>query len=525
MQNRASTAAGASRLAQVTHRIVQLGTVALICAASTLDAASARAQQVEVTLTIQTLGWSDCTDLADPPDIYHRVFIDGVQHVSPPSTSNFSFDTGLDIQFSQSVDFSKGTIPIQVIQQDDDDQPWPFDNDDDTCKISTNGSTLELQLNMATCVISGEANGNCGATITIEDNSIDMHFAFKVEVQEPAAAPGLNVRCIHDPIWPQPGDTVTISAESLDGALAPRIANAVEIWVTSRAAPAISTPGTMANFVIPAAAGDSFQYGCRVVQGANVAWTGWRTVAVGAPPALVDGFDGRIPVMFTGPRPSSLDFVFYHDHASYPAHTAPAFLNDVRSVIHDTFQTDEIFLKNQHAMNFWIAPNGGNADDGCEMDVSGEAAWEDNRTVLHTDNIRDCSLRDDRVATGNANAPLTIKHEVGHVPFGLADEYCCDGGYFQTPLFSNLYFERDQDSTIFPGCIQDAVKVGRAENACRAFEETVDWWFDTEWWTSDPGDTTPGFNNDDLMNDNGPRQILDTRQMDFVFGACTSAGC
>ena len=27
----------------------------------------------------------------------------------------------------------------------------------------------------------------------------------------------------------------------------------------------------------------------------------------------------------------------------------------------------------------------------------------------------------------------TVLHETGHSPFGLADEYCCDGGYFENP--------------------------------------------------------------------------------------------
>ena len=55
-----------------------------------------------------------------------------------------------------------------------------------------------------------------------------MHF--KAEVFEPPAAPGVLVRCTHRPIWPQPGDTVTITAESLDDNLGQRLAPTIEIW-------------------------------------------------------------------------------------------------------------------------------------------------------------------------------------------------------------------------------------------------------------------------------------------------------
>ena len=30
-------------------------------------------------------------------------------------------------------------------------------------------------------------------------------------------------------------------------------------------------------------------------------------------------------------------------------------------------------------------------------------------------------------------------HETGHSPFGLLDEYCCDGGYWQADDLPNVY--------------------------------------------------------------------------------------
>ena len=49
--------------------------------------------------------------------------------------------------------------------------------------------------------------------------------------------------------------------------------------------------------------------------------------------------------------------------------------------------------------------------------------------MFHTDNFRDCAPGGERVFSTEPGSFGTILHESGHRPFGLADEYCCDGGY------------------------------------------------------------------------------------------------
>ena len=64
---------------------------------------------------------------------------------------------------------------------------------------------------------------SCGTPIDFHPSPSDTKNAdviFRVGMEEPASAAGLNVRCINSPIWPQAADTVTITANALDNNLA-----------------------------------------------------------------------------------------------------------------------------------------------------------------------------------------------------------------------------------------------------------------------------------------------------------------
>ena len=74
--------------------------------------------------------------------------------------------------------------------------------------------------------------------------------------------------------------------------------------------------------------------------------------------------------------------------------------------------------------------------------------FADAGAIVHRDaSIRDCAPGGDRFFTGDAThmdgglLGRVFLHETGHRPFGLADEYCCDGGYFQADPFPNVYEE------------------------------------------------------------------------------------
>ena len=48
---------------------------------------------------------------------------------------------------------------------------------------------------------------------------------------------------------------------------------------------------------------------------------------------------------------------------------------------------------------------------------------------MHKDDFRDCAPGGQRLFSSEPTSIGTVLHETGHRPFGLADEYCCDGGY------------------------------------------------------------------------------------------------
>jgi hypothetical protein len=488
------------RIAQLNRRQRALGIGLLLMAAVLPRAASA--QEVTVRVKIEHSDWFNCDDgpLGGPPEIYFAVTIDGnrLQNRDNQIFVNISPFT-VDQEFSQRVDISRGTIPI-VIEQWDADSGVTFG--DDQCNISATGDEIDLLLDLTACTVSGEVSGICDVTLASPTRE---SFQFSVRVEEPASAPDLNVRCIHNPIWPQPGDPVTIRAQSLDGRLAPRLADTVEIWVDNQTAPALTAPGMEHTFTAGPFTGETFTYGCRIVDDGLEAWTGWRTVAVGTS-SLTEAYRGRIPILYTGPRPSRLDMVFYADRDSYMGSNDPQFLNDVGNAITMSYFTEDVFLVNQDKMNYWLAEDTGTADPDCEIEAP-QKSWEDAGIIFHTDDFRDCNPGG--VFSSEPASFRTILHETGHRPFGLADEYPPDGGYFQTEIFPNVY------ST---GCAEDAVNVGRTAGDCRSFEEEVPWWFNRIWFTSDPA-------SDDLMVDRGTRRALDNRRIHWLFDVCRGSGC
>ncbi len=463
------------------------------------------AQQVVVRVLIENASFAGCDDglFGGPPEIYWRVTIDGneLNNRNAAIESNFS-PFSLEREFSQSVDFASNSVNIQIEQRDRDGF---LTGDDDVCDISPVGNELDFSLDLAACTVTGEVNGKCGDQL-----EGDGQFHFRVSVKEPTSAPGLQTSCIHSPIWPQPGDTVTITAKSLDDALGSRLADSIEIWFEDRDAPVVGAGGFTQTFTSTSLVSPSFNYGCRVLDDGMAAWTGWRTVAVGTS-ELTDSYNGRIPIIYSGPRSSSLDFVFYADQGTYNGSADPQFITNVETAISNSYFTDVLYIQNQDKMNYWLAQEtaeAGNGFPGCNQSAP-QKAWEDAAVIFHTDSFRDCAV--DGTFTSEPTSFGTILHETGHRPFGLADEYCCDGGYFQTDEFPNLWDDGDD-------CAPDAPNLGKMPSDCRSFLEDVPWWFDDRWWTTDPA-------NNDLMVDQGPRQPHDSRRMNWLFDVCRGAGC
>ncbi len=180
------------------------------------------------------------------------------------------------------------------------------------------------------------------------------------------------------------------------------------------------------------------------------------------------------------------------------------FLRDAGTII-NAFYGEKIFLDNQDKLNFWIAQDMGTV--GGYMPITQKcnntppANWAtaytfaDDGAIVHRSGIRDCSAGG--TSSGNVTrADLGIiarifVHESGHAAFGLADEYCCDGGYWQDPFLRNLFSNLSD-------CNTNSVGTG---NACGSF---VDNRGNTRY-TSDP-------DANHLMGaDNGHSRPLDQR--------------
>jgi hypothetical protein len=491
----------------------------------------AHAIDVKVRVTIERVRALTDFEGGGEADFYAVVTIDGQEFENKDDAIDDDDDISPNWEFSRSVDVARGSIPV-VIRIFDEDGIFRLD-DDEADLIEGPARGLGLTVTLAPCnvrltdpdqTVSGPGivfdgpEGSCGTRIFAGGFGADSAaIEFRIVVEEPPSAPGLRVDCLHSPIWPQPTDMVTITANARDGALAPRVADNIEIWVNDRTAPARSAGGvTLAHTVGPFPAG-SFSYGCRVVDDGVPVFTGWRVVSVGSP-AL-----GRaVPVLFTGPLASRIDLVFIPDSASYPAGATDAtFLADVRNVI-QAYYSEDIYLTNQDKVNFWVAQDTGTARNDCSSETPDN--WDDDYTfaetgaVMHRDGtIRDCAPGGEQFFSGDATRldggrlGRVFLHETGHRPFGLADEYCCDGGYYQSEPFPNVYSEPED-------CADDAPGLGRTAAACREFEEDGFWFFDSDWSVSDPA-------TNDLMVDNLTAQGADARRMNWMFGQCAAAGC
>jgi hypothetical protein len=197
-----------------------------------------------------------------------------------------------------------------------------------------------------------------------------------------------------------------------------------------------------------------------------------------------------------------------------------------------------VFLERQHQLNFYLAMDPGDAGeyDGMTGDCPHVApanfgtdyTFAEAAGIIHTKPIRSCAIGGLRLFSTkppvllSGTARRVTVHEVGHVPFGLADEYCnkragalgtgCDGGYgFPTAFFPNVF----DDNSPVP-CAQDAMDEGVDPTLCA--EEWIDDKGNGPFSTYDPV-------RNDLMSDQGGARFLDRRRIEGVFDHCPMGGC
>jgi hypothetical protein len=473
-------------------------------------------------------------------DFYTKVTIDGKSFQSSTIDNDNNISPS-DWVFSHEVPLSTGSVPVTIELWDSDD------NDDDhydfTRGESPPSSDLDLNVNLAPCSIDSNSyirpagtgydqdsfTGACDVSLVADGWSPRTGVTFKIEVSEPPYGPDLGLRCLHTPLWPQPGQTVTIKAEALDGNTALKQADNIEIYVDTKNAPQVSTKTSSHTVTHTPSSTEQFFYGCRVKDNGLSVFTGWRVVQIGQPAT------GRaVPIIYTGPSSNRLDIVFIPDKDDYTGAQDPQFVNAVTTAIRDGYyggdssirNAGRLFLENQDAFNFWIALDSADTDGSC--DIEPPANWGSEYTfanagaLFHSAYPRDCGEVGRRIFSTNPNTqpPLnpnrTLLHETGHIPFGLADEYCCDGGYAYVTPHPNVWFSE-------ASCLNNDPLANAAPDACQQITHPITGNVVAGKYRVDPASTY----FDDLMTSRGgitPRPA-DERRINWLFEQCRSAGC
>ncbi len=467
-----------------------------------------------VTVAIERVEQLECVDdgvfgCFSPADFYAKVRINGS---APVETAVELNDNVIAPNWVITEDVSgNGTIPIKI-------ELWDSDGflagDDDPVDIDNGtGRVLDLDLNLATCRISRDANGNCGQQIRRRGFSDDRaEIRFRITAEEPVAAQDLMVRCLHSRIWPQPGQNVAITAEALTGsgtALSRESVDRIEIWVNNGSTPARVRTNRSSTTHNLTATGSELSYGCRIVDNGQAVFSGWRSVMVGQP-----GGNQPVPVLLAaGSVDQAIDLVFYADDKDYSSASSATFISDVRTAIRN-YYVEEMYLRNQQRVNFWVAqrqatvpriPNFFDLNPGQCIQFSKKEPFADANVILHRERFRDCAPGGS--FTSEASNGRVLRHETGHSPFGLADEYCCDGGYFQSNPFPNVYRNESQ-------CREDAPNYGKSSDDCRLIDGAFP---RGNWFVADA--------RNNLMNGGTLIEGATKRRMEFVFNECEAGRC
>jgi hypothetical protein len=522
-------------------------TLASLIALSLFFVSDVQAEQL-VTVRVQIVNVANtiCDDgLLGPGDIFFKVTADGItkNNKGVNDIEANLVDLGChdwnDLtnprEFSWDVDLSKGTIPIRIEAWDNDEGEFAG-GDDDVCPLlAPTKDYLDISLNLSTCKITGDAIGDCGQRITITGD--DSCIAFKIDVTDPAHAPGLNVRCLHDPIWPDPGQEVTITAEALDddaNLITKGKVDNIEIWIDDKTKPYATTVPSGVNTTsvkyTPPSGAEQITYGCRVLDEGQRVFTGWRVVQIGQPKK------GRaVPILYTGPRASRVDIVFIANDDDFTGGNDPQFLPIVHNLIRDGYYAGasqtrnggRLFLINQDALNFWIAldqahinPANGiiTPPDNWAQDYNFAEAG----VLLHANfGLRDHAGRSIGIfsteITNLLPSPILL-HETGHTPFGLSDEYCdMKLTYHVADPYPNIYDDPTK-------CLEDPL-ASTIQDACQQIQENTSAHPNCKvnYYRLDGASTY----FDDLMTDMGhlTPNPADKRRIDWLFDKCTSARC
>jgi hypothetical protein len=291
----------------------------------------------------------------------------------------------------------------------------------------------------------------------------------------------------------------------------------------------------------------------------------YREVFVGAPPGV-----NVVPVLYHQPRERAVDIVVHPD-LGYPgsgnspptAWTAPQFITDATTMV-NTALAEPVWSQYQSRINVWISqrtgaptwPGTGNASTPNSTiwlaDGSGPETWADSSGIVHRRQIsngaippvfapsRDAALGNPPLFTANAaaaGAANIMRHEMGHAVFGLRDEYCCDGGYGQSPERPNLYSSAagcQADLADLRGIINELSWPTPGATPCGSFQQVTPNPpppgtnpTPVTWWRSEPSLFQSGAGTlQDLMVGNDYGLATDIRRFRWTFNQlCPEGAC
>ncbi|MEZ5570984.1 MAG: hypothetical protein R3E64_03085 [Halioglobus sp.] len=351
--------------------------------------------------------------------------------------------------------------------------------------------------------------------------------------------PDLLVRCIHEPLWAQEGEQVTIRAEAIGGDGVAKAADRIQIFVNDGNNAVGETRGQDAAQIVTVATGRSLHYGCLAELGQAKQFSGWRDTDIGTPEL---GDIPAIPVIYNGKMKNKLDILFLPELSRHPLGASdPQFLSDIYRVIKEGIYSIPWFVRNQRDINFWIGKEFGQVlaipDNplGTCIKINPQNyriryGFADAAGIIHDQDCRDNASLEVFTTKYEEKGFQVVAHEIGHAAFTLSDEYM--GA-------STLYFTLPKLPNLFPtegACRSAAYKRGQSQDACRAlviegFSLGGNWIFEPDYSLTTP--QTP-----DLMQQTGfsscaagsgcesyrvgPSEI---DRMNWKLGKCRSGRC
>ena len=148
-----------------------------------------------------------------------------------------------------------------------------------------------------------------------------------------------------------------------------------------------------------------------------------------------------VPYLYNGDPSGKIDIVFVPDE-DYNGNMT-RFYDDVKDIIYDGYFSNSDYKNNQCKFNFWVYPHEGEYREVCEAwdlpsGYDTDCAFADSAAIVFQSSKRACS--GGGLFSTPAYSPKVVVHETGHKIFGMADEYCCDGGYWQpSDPYPNIY--------------------------------------------------------------------------------------